>query len=158
MHKQYQNGFTIVELLIVIVVIAILASVSVVAYTGVQNRAHDTAVQSDLRGLTNKVMIAQIEDENSIRPDAQASDFQAHMNNFLPVTKSSYDNQEFAFVYGFSASGWQPVLVGTSKSGKIYMHEGGNLREIESYDDMPNLFFLYVWSPLDDQWMYVSSS
>lgn len=33
------SGFTIVELLIVIVVIAVLASISVVAYTGVQSRA-----------------------------------------------------------------------------------------------------------------------
>lgn len=34
-----QKGFTIVELLIVIVVIAILAAISVVSYTGIQNRA-----------------------------------------------------------------------------------------------------------------------
>lgn len=33
------SGFTIVELLIVIVVIAILATISVVAYTGIQSRA-----------------------------------------------------------------------------------------------------------------------
>ena len=41
-------GFTIVELLIVIVVIAILASVSILAYTGIQSRARDTARQSDI--------------------------------------------------------------------------------------------------------------
>lgn len=38
-----QQGFTIVELLIVIVVIGILASITVVAYNGVQNRAKATA-------------------------------------------------------------------------------------------------------------------
>ena len=32
------RGFTIVELLIVIVVIAILAAITVVAYNGIQNR------------------------------------------------------------------------------------------------------------------------
>lgn len=36
------RGFTIVELLIVVVVIAILASVTVVAYSGVKNKTDDT--------------------------------------------------------------------------------------------------------------------
>lgn len=40
MNKS-SSGFTIVELLIVIVVIAILAAISVVAYNGVQVRAND---------------------------------------------------------------------------------------------------------------------
>lgn len=37
-----KTGFTIVELLIVIVVIAILAAVSIVAYNGIQTRAENT--------------------------------------------------------------------------------------------------------------------
>ena len=40
--KQKQNGFTIVELLIVIVVIAILAAITVVAFNGVQQRARNS--------------------------------------------------------------------------------------------------------------------
>lgn len=45
--KRSITGFTIVELLIVIVVIAILAAISVVAYTGIQNRASSTAILSE---------------------------------------------------------------------------------------------------------------
>jgi prepilin-type N-terminal cleavage/methylation domain-containing protein len=40
MHKR--QGFTIVELLIVIVVIAILAAITIVAYNGIQNRSKST--------------------------------------------------------------------------------------------------------------------
>ncbi len=48
MPTKRQEGFTIVELLIVIVVIAILATISIVAYSGVQGRARDAKRQADL--------------------------------------------------------------------------------------------------------------
>lgn len=41
MHKT-KSGFTIVELLIVIVVIGILAAITIVAYNGIQTRAKNT--------------------------------------------------------------------------------------------------------------------
>jgi prepilin-type N-terminal cleavage/methylation domain-containing protein len=40
--QKSRSGFTIVELLIVIVVIAILATISIVAYNGIQTRAENT--------------------------------------------------------------------------------------------------------------------
>lgn len=46
-----RRGFTIVELLIVIVVIAILASISVVAYNGIQTRARDSARSQDIKTI-----------------------------------------------------------------------------------------------------------
>jgi len=45
---QKQTGFTIVELLIVIVVIGILAAITIVAYNGVQKRASDSRRKSDI--------------------------------------------------------------------------------------------------------------
>lgn len=43
-----QKGFTIVELLVVIVVIGILAAIAVVSYGGIRERAHATSIQSEL--------------------------------------------------------------------------------------------------------------
>lgn len=43
-----QTGFTIVELLIVIVVIGILAAITIVAYNGIQQRAQKTTLISDV--------------------------------------------------------------------------------------------------------------
>jgi prepilin-type N-terminal cleavage/methylation domain-containing protein len=49
-----ERGFTIVELLIVIVVIAILAAITIVAYNGIQNRAKTTSAQSAAQTAAKK--------------------------------------------------------------------------------------------------------
>jgi prepilin-type N-terminal cleavage/methylation domain-containing protein len=46
---RHQKGFTIVELLIVIVIIGVLAAITVVAYNGIQNRANNSARYGDLK-------------------------------------------------------------------------------------------------------------
>ena len=49
--KATTKGFTIVELLIVIVIIGILAALVVVTYQGVQAKARDTERKTDVRAL-----------------------------------------------------------------------------------------------------------
>ncbi|HEY8993003.1 MAG TPA: type II secretion system protein [Candidatus Microsaccharimonas sp.] len=52
-------GFTIVELLIVIVVIGILAALTIVAFNGVSNKAKVALVSSDLTSVSKKLKIDQ---------------------------------------------------------------------------------------------------
>lgn len=48
-HSKKQKGFTIVELLIVIVVIAILAAITIVSFNGIQNQAKNQQTVSAVR-------------------------------------------------------------------------------------------------------------
>jgi type II secretion system protein G len=58
-----QRGFTIVELLVVIVVIAILAAISIVAYTGIQNRARESAIASKEAQVKKKLEVYKVEND-----------------------------------------------------------------------------------------------
>lgn len=58
LHKKTaQKGFTIVELLIVIVVIGILAALVLNTFTGVQKRARDTDRQNDIAQLATQLEV-----------------------------------------------------------------------------------------------------
>jgi len=58
---KQNKGFTIVELLIVIVVIGILAAITIVAYNGIQNRAKIASIQSDLTSASKKLKLYQVD-------------------------------------------------------------------------------------------------
>jgi len=53
--KQSQSGFTIVELLIVIVIIGVLAGLVIVTFSGIQSRARDTERQTDIKSVFSHV-------------------------------------------------------------------------------------------------------
>lgn len=55
MHKRYLKGFSLVELTVVIVVIALLVSISIVAYTSTQIDARNSKRDADMTMLANEL-------------------------------------------------------------------------------------------------------
>lgn len=74
-HKNQQTGFTIVELLIVIVIIAILAAVTIVGYNGITNRAKALAITNSLKHASEEVQLNMLEGQvltelpSTVQPD-----------------------------------------------------------------------------------------
>lgn len=76
MNGEYKNqvnhGFTIIELLIVIVVIAILAAVTIVSYNGISVRAQNTAVLAEVNAWKKAFTVYRV--SNDSWPDSMVVD------------------------------------------------------------------------------------
>ena len=62
----YKTGFTLVELLIVIVIIGILATIGIVSYNNLRGRADDTARISDSDQIEKVARLKEVEHESVI--------------------------------------------------------------------------------------------
>lgn len=75
-NVQNDHGFTIVELLIVIVVIAILAALTTVAYNGITKRAQTAAYVSAADQLEKTLRLAAVQDPGiTTKPTPTSPDF-----------------------------------------------------------------------------------
>ena len=73
LSKKSNKGFTIVELLVVIVVIAILAAVTVVAYNGLTARVKETSLKTDLESAAKQLQVLKIQSGTDTFPANAAS-------------------------------------------------------------------------------------
>lgn len=102
--KNKHTGFTIVELLIVIVVIGILAAITIVSFNGVQRRATNVSVQSDLTNFVKNMEIVRINSSDGLYPAAltQSMGFRFNKNLYMVNRYNLYycpstDRAQYAF-------------------------------------------------------------
>ncbi len=101
--RQQLRGFTIVELLIVIVVIGILAAITIVAYNGITQRAHVVTLQSDLS--QNYTTLSEYQITNGAYPANQTlAGLKASPGNTLTYNVSSDGSSYCLQATGFNNS------------------------------------------------------
>lgn len=89
MTKTLKKGFTIVELLIVIVVIGILAAIVVVTYQGVQNKANTTAAEQNAREVANKAAAFNATATSYPKDETELKDAKPASGEVIPEAKLS---------------------------------------------------------------------
>lgn len=115
-----QKGFSIVELIVIVVVIAILASIVVVSYNGIQNNAYDSAVQSNLEDAASQLEAYRTQSSNI---DQEFPNTTTQLEGMqIKASKDSYDTSlAVNFAYCINSTRQEFTLAAASKSGNIYL-------------------------------------
>jgi prepilin-type N-terminal cleavage/methylation domain-containing protein len=103
--KSLAKGFTIVELLIVIVVIGILSAITIVAFNGVQQRAVEAVLKSDLVGAAKQLEILKLDSSDNYPPsggDLSKSSGTSYQYTYTPGN-NQYCLSATSTTYGASA-------------------------------------------------------
>lgn len=135
------QGFTIVELVVVIAVIAILAAITIVTYNGVQTRAYETAVQNDLHVMgdaatltTTKGMGAMpLATQAGLQPLVRISRAEAYYDSSTGSLAYCRNNERFSFV------------ARAARSQALYMYSSdGGVKKMATYSSTLNTLCGYT--------------
>lgn len=116
--KTSNKGFTIVELLIVIVVIAILAAISLVAYNGITNRAKDSASLSNASQVGKKITAYSLLNTETLPVDL--------------ATAGIANTSDITYQYTPNTTVTPSTFCLTSTSGGISAHIAGTTNSIKN--------------------------
>lgn len=146
MALKKNSAFTIVELLIVIVVIGVLATVVVVGYGAVVNNAYDRAVQSDLQKVSDAVNLYNLDNEYYPRNITELNEamlnasFTANTANYNTDT-SVITNHNLNYCYVSGAGSIYGVVAISRSKNIFYVSDSSN--GVKQYSG--------TWLPTADQ-------
>jgi len=122
------NGFTIVELLIVIVVIAILAAITIVSYSGISSRAKAGAAQSGAESAAKKVITYATTNSEQLPSDLQTAGINTSTGTLFEYSKNTSVSPQ-TFCITATVSGTSYYIDNTTHtsptSGLCPGHSGG---------------------------------
>jgi type IV pilus assembly protein PilA len=114
-RRDREDGFTLIELMVVVLIIAILIAIAIPTFLGARNRAEDRAAQSSLRNALTaaKTIYTDAEDYTQATPGASGSLVGVEPSLTFSAAASTGPND----IYVDAVSANEIVMAAQSKSG-----------------------------------------
>lgn len=124
------QGYTVLEVLIVIVVIAILSAIFVVTYNGIQQRAKVNVAQADMRSVGQQAEVFRVQHKRS---PLSAGDFSEILKNASVYDSTRTEDKSYAIcadTNGYAFVAWNPIIQGYKNGDTLYLYSYGGAQQI----------------------------
>ncbi|WP_258723190.1 prepilin-type N-terminal cleavage/methylation domain-containing protein [Cellulomonas sp. NS3] len=130
-RPRADEGFTLVELLVVIIIIGILAGIAVPVFLKQRQRAVDASLKSDLRSVANELETVYA-DEQAYPPasgvTSSGSDLVVAGAGTVRLSAGNTISYEVVGATGYCLFGTNPRSSSPSGAGFVYVSTDGGLR------------------------------
>lgn len=113
---KQKAGFTIVELLIVIVVIAILAAIAIVSYNGIIQSSRQATIESSLASVAKKVQLYSIDNAET------------YPNSLTVVGVTNSSTTNYRYSYNNTVIPRTFCITGSSSTNLSYIDQSGRIQ------------------------------
>lgn len=128
-----QKGFATLEVILMVMVIGVLATIAVPRFTNIATKANTAKIQSDLSSLDTAISIYYMENGSYPTGLSQLSDYIKDVNNLKPPTGSAYvegtstkiNSANYEITVPTGSDEARAVLDGKT-SGEFYPPQGRN--------------------------------
>jgi len=111
MRRNRAQGFTLVEILIVVIILGILASIVVAQFTNVRGTTSDTALKDNLRWMRSAVLLYQA--EHGALPTLAT--FEGQMTQYTDLNGNVNASKNATYKFGSYMLSLPPLPVGLQK-------------------------------------------
>lgn len=130
MGTYRQKGFTVAEMLIVIIVIAILAAITVMAFNGIQEQARYSIARKDMRNFGETVQIFRVENDRYPIIPSEFSEILKRGGLYESTRTSDKSYAICASPAGFAFVAWNPIITAYKNGDVLYLlSDGGGQTE-----------------------------
>ena len=109
--RKSNKGFTLIEILIVVIILGILASLVVAQFTNIRGNTADTALKDDLRWMRSAVFLYQA--EHGALPSV--SNFEAQMTEYTDMSGNASATKDATYRLGSYMYSVPELPVGTQR-------------------------------------------